>query len=176
MVWMPAKEASVPNLLPKGRLETANQLTLVTTYGITPVAARCVLAGLALLSRRRGRPARARSARPGHLALYFNALTFLVAALVGAPDPRDQRPARPARGRAERERAAARSSQGWTFVGKTPLVRGLVLGILGAFAAGGVVVGTGQSTPARSAAATPPTACCSALSSSASARHRARPE
>ena len=34
--------ASVPNLLPRGRLETANQLTLATTYGVTPVAAaRC---------------------------------------------------------------------------------------------------------------------------------------
>ena len=28
MVWAPAKESSVPNLLPKGRLESANQLTL----------------------------------------------------------------------------------------------------------------------------------------------------
>jgi dTMP kinase len=33
---------------------------------------------------------------------------------------------------------------GWKFVGSTPLVRGLVFGILGAFAAGGVVVGTAQ--------------------------------
>ena len=35
MLWVPAKEASVPNLLPRPRLETANQLTLATTYGIT---------------------------------------------------------------------------------------------------------------------------------------------
>jgi dTMP kinase len=41
MAWLPAKDASVPNLLPRGRLETANQLTLATTYGITPVAAPC---------------------------------------------------------------------------------------------------------------------------------------
>ena len=33
---------------------------------------------------------------------------------------------------------------GWKFIGKTPLVRGLVLGILGAFAGGGVVIGTAQ--------------------------------
>src|SRR5262249_49120497 len=44
MVWLPAKDASVPNLLPRGRLETANQLTLATTYGITPVAAALMLA------------------------------------------------------------------------------------------------------------------------------------
>ena len=33
---------------------------------------------------------------------------------------------------------------GWKFVGRTPLVRGLVLGILGAFAGGGIVIGTAQ--------------------------------
>ena len=33
---------------------------------------------------------------------------------------------------------------GWKYVGKTPLVRGLVLGILGAFAGGGMVIGTAQ--------------------------------
>ena len=33
---------------------------------------------------------------------------------------------------------------GWAYVGKTPLVRGLVLGILAAFAGGGMVVGSAQ--------------------------------
>ncbi len=33
---------------------------------------------------------------------------------------------------------------GWRFIGQTPLVRGLVLGIFGAFAGGGVVIGTAQ--------------------------------
>ena len=30
---------------------------------------------------------------------------------------------------------------GWRYVGTTPVVRGLVIGIVGAFAAGGVVIG-----------------------------------
>ena len=34
---------------------------------------------------------------------------------------------------------------GWSYVGRTPMVRGLVLGILAAFSAGGVVVGSAQS-------------------------------
>ncbi len=33
------------------------------------------------------------------------------------------------------------SDDGWVFVGTTPLVRGLVLGMLGAFAAAGFVIG-----------------------------------
>jgi dTMP kinase len=46
LIWLPAKEAAVPNLIPKARLETSNQLTLVTTYGVTPVLASLFLAGL----------------------------------------------------------------------------------------------------------------------------------
>ena len=34
--------------------------------------------------------------------------------------------------------------EGWRFIGRTPVVRGLVIGMVGAFAAGGVVVGLGQ--------------------------------
>ena len=34
--------------------------------------------------------------------------------------------------------------EGWKYIGGTPLVRGLVLGIFGAFAGGGIVIGTAQ--------------------------------
>src|SRR3982751_6569977 len=37
LMWIPAKEAAVPNLIPRSRLEVSNQLTLITTYGITPI-------------------------------------------------------------------------------------------------------------------------------------------
>ena len=39
LFWIPAKEASVPNLLPRELLETANQLSLIVTYGSGAVAA-----------------------------------------------------------------------------------------------------------------------------------------
>jgi len=39
LFWIPAKEATVPNLVPRDRLEQANQLSLLTTYGSAPVAA-----------------------------------------------------------------------------------------------------------------------------------------
>ncbi|MBA3489698.1 MAG: MFS transporter, partial [Longispora sp.] len=35
MIWTPAKEAAVPNLLPRARLEGANQLSLMMAYGVT---------------------------------------------------------------------------------------------------------------------------------------------
>ena len=76
LFWMPAKDATVPNLVPRRRLEAANQLSLVVTYGTAPVAA-LVFAGLTLLSGVVD-AALPHLENPTYLALYVNALTFLV--------------------------------------------------------------------------------------------------
>ncbi|MGC9670305.1 dTMP kinase [Planosporangium sp. 12N6] len=144
MLWVPAKEASVPNLLPRARLEAANQLTLATTYGITPVVAGLVMsgltAGLAAIYASIGHTWVA----PTNIALYFNALTFLATALTvlfGIKEISGHGTRQPG----ERNPGVLREFlDGWKFVGRTPLIRGLVLGIFGAFAGGGVVVGSGQ--------------------------------
>jgi len=39
LFWSPAKEASVPNLVPKSKLESANQVSLLAAYGTAPLAA-----------------------------------------------------------------------------------------------------------------------------------------
>ena len=33
LVWLPAKDATVPNLVPRDQLEAANQISIATTYG-----------------------------------------------------------------------------------------------------------------------------------------------
>jgi dTMP kinase len=38
LFWQPARDASVPNLVPPGRLVAANSITLVATYGSLPVS------------------------------------------------------------------------------------------------------------------------------------------
>ena len=38
LLWTPAKEASVPNLVPPDHLTTANSLSLVAAYGTMPLA------------------------------------------------------------------------------------------------------------------------------------------
>ncbi|WP_433613027.1 dTMP kinase [Dactylosporangium sp. CA-139114] len=143
MIWTPAKEAAVPNLLPRARLETANQLTLATTYGITPVVAALVLIGLQWLITSIFGPATPAGLQPSTVALWFNALTFLATAgtvFFGIREISGRRTAG-----VERKPGMIREfTQGWAFVSKTPLVRGLVLGIFGAFAGGGVVVGTAK--------------------------------
>ncbi|MFF5234326.1 dTMP kinase [Dactylosporangium sp. NPDC000521] len=144
MIWTPAKEAAVPNLLPRARLETANQLTLATTYGITPVLAGLVLIGMEqLVVAVFGAEGRPKGAEASDFALWFNALTFLATALTvffGIKEISGRRTAA-----VERKPGMLKEFvQGWAFVRRTPLVRGLVLGIFGAFAGGGVVVGTAK--------------------------------
>jgi dTMP kinase len=143
MVWAPAKESSVPNLIPKGRLEAANQLTLATTYGIAPIAAVVVLAGLTWIVGGIHHATPTSSFSATHIALYFNALTFLATALTvffGIKEISGRAVERPAK----KPALLREFVTGWSYVTKTRLVRGLVLGILGAFAGAGVVIGTSQ--------------------------------
>ncbi len=142
MAWLPAKDAAVPNLLPKGRLETANQLTLATTYGITPVAAAFLLAGLTSGLSGVYQATDQSFLDPTTFSLYFLALTRLATAFVvffGIKEISGHN------GRHHTTPGVFREFiDGWAYVGKTPLVRGLVLGILAAFAGGGMVVGSAQ--------------------------------
>ena len=39
LAWSPAKEASVPNIVPSDRLTSANSLSLAAAYGTFPIAA-----------------------------------------------------------------------------------------------------------------------------------------
>ncbi|MGI8869659.1 MAG: dTMP kinase [Mycobacteriales bacterium] len=141
--WRPAKEASVPRLLQRtDQLETANQLSLITTYGITPIGAAALFSILAGLTRWLGGHWHSVAGQQINIAMYLNAATFLVAALtVFTIMTIGGRPATPA-GRAPGPVLLIR--EGAQFVGGTPLIRGLVVGILGAFAAGGVIIGTGR--------------------------------
>jgi dTMP kinase len=140
LFWMPAKDATVPNLVPRRRLEAANQLSLVVTYGSAPLAA-LAFSGLSLVSGVVDGVIPHFQGHPTFLALYVDALTYLVSAAViwrlDFPEKVSH---------TERQESILRTAvDGWKFIGSTPLVRGLVLGMLGAFAAGGFVIGLAQS-------------------------------
>src|SRR4029078_4978138 len=76
LFWIPAKEASVPNLVPRHRLEAANQLSLITTYSTAPVAA-LLFALLAKFNDALASGIHFFSANPIELALLLDAGTFL---------------------------------------------------------------------------------------------------
>ncbi len=144
LFWTPAKDASIPNLVPPDKLEQANQYSLLTTYGTAPVASLLFVV-LAWISdwlasgplSYFGNPARGQIS----LALYFNVVTFVISALTVyslRELPRRRT------GQAISVPSVAKSIwQGWRFVGENRVVRGIVIGMIGAFAGAGAVVGLG---------------------------------
>ncbi|MFG1946150.1 dTMP kinase [Nonomuraea sp. NPDC048826] len=140
LFWVPAKDATVPNLVPKQQLESANQLNLLVTYGTAPIAAalfamlsvvadvgRSVLPLLAGLD-------------PTALPLIVNAGAYLVsAALIFTLRDIPRRD-----GAISTPSVLRQIVEGWRFVGGNRLVRGLIIGMLGAFAAGGAVIGVAK--------------------------------
>jgi dTMP kinase len=137
LVWLPAKDATIPNLVPRDKLEAANQVSIATTYGSAlPAAAIFVLLSL---STKGLNSALGWLDAPVTLSLVFNAASFVVSGLVIAT--LHDIPPGPALAPEDRRGMVAVIHEGWAYVARTPLIRGLVIGIAGAFAAGGVVVG-----------------------------------
>jgi dTMP kinase len=144
LFWIPAKEASVPNLVPRERLESANQLSLIATYGSAPVAA-AVFAALGLVSRALGNGVSFFSTRPVDLALYVDAATFLFSALtilrLEIPSPHGEHRSRD---NPDAPSFFASLREGLAFMRGEPLARGLLVGMLGALAAGGAIIAQGK--------------------------------
>ncbi len=143
LFWAPAKDASVPNLVEPEQLEQANQLSLMTTYGTAPVAAllftvlAAITAGLARFVPYFGNPVSGRVS----LALYLDAATFVISAVTVYSLREIAR--RQASEPISVPSVARAIWEGWRFAGQSRVVRGITVGMVGAFAAGGVVVGIG---------------------------------
>ena len=137
LVWGPAKDATVPNLVERHQLEAANQISLATTYG-SAVPAAAIFSLLTVVDR--VAPGLMRFVDRGavDVALYLNGLSFIVSGVIIARLRQIPRGPADVHGEANLVGAVV---HGWSYVMGTPLVRGLVLGMVGAFAAGGVVVG-----------------------------------
>jgi dTMP kinase len=137
LVWLPAKDATIPNLVPKDKLEAANQISIATTYGSALPAAGLFI--VLSLSTNALNSSLGWLDNPVTLSLYLNAASFIVSGLVIAT--LHDIPRGPAIAAEDRQGIVAVIHDGWSYVAHTPLIRGLVIGITGAFAAGGVVIG-----------------------------------
>ena len=140
LFWNPATAATIPNLVPKDKLEQANQLSLLTTYGTAPIAAG-LFSVLALISVPLSHALPVLNPNKVNLALYINAATYGVSALTVffLREIRNPR----ASERISQPSVAKSIWEGWRFLQQTPVLRALALGMVGAFAAAGVVVGLG---------------------------------
>jgi dTMP kinase len=146
LLWTPAKEASVPNLVPAEHLTTANSLSLVAAYGTMPLAAGLfsLLAGVSdvlgridLLD--------ALSTNDESLAFYVNAATFLLSAVMISRltlPKQERRPATSDR-RIDFGGAFHDLKEGWRFIFINPVVRAVNVGLATGLIGGGMLVPLG---------------------------------
>jgi dTMP kinase len=137
MFWSPAKEATVPNLVPKNKLESANQMSLFAAYGSAPVAA-IIFSLLSISATAVGATIGLENYTAVDLALYVNAISFLFSAIAISriEIPKDhisQNKVTPS--------MMASLADGAKFIFSTKVVRGLIIGMIGAFIAAGAVIG-----------------------------------
>jgi dTMP kinase len=138
LFWSPAKEASVPNLVPRNKLESANQVSLLAAYGTAPIAA-IIFSILALFSNAFNALLPSFATNAVDIALYINALSFAFAAytiwgLHEIPAVKNAKK--------DSEVGVGKSLwQGWKAVSGSRIIRGLIVGMVGAFVAAGAVIG-----------------------------------
>ncbi|MGA0851543.1 MAG: dTMP kinase, partial [Candidatus Nanopelagicaceae bacterium] len=137
LFWSPAKEATVPNIVPKNRLENANQVSLFAAYGTAPIAA-ILFSLLSIFITGISAALNLGQNSAVDLALYINALSFLFSAYtisqLEIPNEHLKK--------SEVSGSMLRSLlDGGKFVSSSKIVRGLIVGLLGAFVAAGAVIG-----------------------------------
>lgn len=155
MVWIPSKDAAVPNLLRRpDQVETANQLGMVMTYGIAVISGAGLYALITGASSSLGLPVDPSGLGIAKVILAINGLLYLTTAIIVAtripelslrvskdgstgPTPKSEQD-EPSPGLVAMAKDAVR------FVRSTPLVRGLLVGMIGAFAAAGALVGSAK--------------------------------
>lgn len=143
MLWVPAKDAGVPNLMRgPGQIETANQVGLVVTYGaavLTGAGCYALITGVVSTLRLQLSTMQITSVLVLCTGLCYAASALVIATRIPELSGRS--------GRHEPGTGAGffRLLRGGMRVASgTPLIRGLLLGMVGAFAAAGAVIGTAR--------------------------------
>jgi dTMP kinase len=140
LLWSPAKEASVPNLVAADKLASANSFSLAAAYGTFPVAS-ALFASLTKVAEILGRHAgvlHVLRLNQESLAIYFDVVTFFVSAsLIWSLTLTRNR-------RAERmpidlTHTFTEIKEGWRFIGTNPTVRSVMVG-LGTGLIGGAMI------------------------------------
>ncbi|HEX2133125.1 MAG TPA: dTMP kinase [Actinophytocola sp.] len=154
LLWIPSKDAAVPNLLRRpDQVETASQLGLVMTYGIAVISGTGLYAAITGITTNLNIQPDPEGLGIAKIILVINGLLYLTSAILVATripelSRRDttSRPGRRERKAVEEDKPGflAMVRDAARFVRSTPLVRGLLIGMLGAFAAAGALIGSAR--------------------------------
>ncbi|MGH3950787.1 MAG: bifunctional MFS transporter/dTMP kinase [Pseudonocardiaceae bacterium] len=157
MLWIPSKDAAVPNLLRRpDQVETANQLGMVMTYGLAVVTGAGFYAIVTGIGPTLNLPPNfLGDLGVAKIVVVINGLLYLTSAILIAtripelslrnvhePERIDTAP-----GPADDSSSPgllAMIRDGVKYVRSRKLVRGLLVGMVGAFAAGGAVIGSSK--------------------------------
>jgi len=146
LLWIPAKEASVPNLIPRSHLTTANSLSVIATYG-TVLVSMVILIGLAAGAARIEDFGFASTLRIDEtsLSFYADSITYLISAglisslrLTGSSSGKT----------VDANKMNLRDTfdqlkEGWRLIGIDPVVRAVNVAFATALIGGGMVVPLG---------------------------------
>jgi dTMP kinase len=147
LFFSPAKEATVPNLVPVEKLTTANSLGLAAAYGTFPVAAG-LFALLAEVAEWLGGIQAFDSLRTSQeaVAFYVNVLCYLAAALIiyRLAIPRDHIRRLDDRAPIDLGQVFKEVKEGWHYAFITPVVRAVNVGLACGLIGGGMLIPLGQ--------------------------------
>lgn len=141
-MFTPAKDAVFPTLVRPRELVVANQVNLVSTYGTLPMGGGlyALIVGLAESTATEGLIAE----RPMAVPIWVNAATYLIAALFVWRIPMERGSAGRTPAREQRAGPWEELKEGLRFVGRHPVIRTLILGVMVAAAVAGVVITAGE--------------------------------
>jgi dTMP kinase len=142
MLWQPAKEASIPNVVPKDKISQMNSLSQVAAYGTFPLGA-LAFSGLAELAQLIGSLPALQIFRINQesLALFLDTATFFFSAyLLGTLDlpssPRKRRPL-------DLLAALRETREGYREIARNHRVRTVIAGMSAAIFGAGAVISLG---------------------------------
>lgn len=147
LLWSPAKDATVPKLVPQEQLTTANSLSLGAAYGTFPFAA-LLFALLAGVSERLSSIDALSVLRLDQmsLALYVDVVTFLFSALMIRSLALPSRPSRaPSAGarRTDLAKTFHELKEGWHYIFLNHTVRAVNVGLATGLIGGGMLIPLG---------------------------------
>jgi MFS family permease len=144
LLWSPAKEASVPNLVKADKLASANSFSLAAAYGTFPIAS-ALFASLTKVAEIIGRHAGSFDflrLNQESLAIYFDVVTFFLSAtLIWSLTLTRTRPV--AHAPIALTRAFTEIKEGWRFIRTNATVRSVMVGLGTGLVGGGMIAPLG---------------------------------